>query len=224
MKQLPFIPQAIIFDMDGVITNTMPDHFDAWRKAFAKFGIGINYYDIYLKEGQKGKDTAKEIFSEKAKRKPTKKLIDQVLKIKEDLFKKRAKPKLIQDIVKLINFLSKKKIKLALVTGTSKKEVRKILPRHVVNKFEVVVTADEVSHGKPNPQPYRKAVKKLNIDPKESIVIENAPFGIKSAQKVGIYTIAITTSLPKKYLRAADLILSSISKLKTLLSQTILNN
>ena len=217
MKKKVIKAKAIIFDMDGVITDTMPYHFKAWQEAFLKAGIKADCCDIYLREGQKGKDTVREIFEEKRGEKPSLKLVEQILEYKESLFKKRAKPKLIKDMVKFISFLNKKNFRLALVTGTSRREVKKVLPNSLFRKFEVIVTSDEVRRGKPNPQPYKKAVKLLGIKPKEAVVIENAPFGIKSAKKAGLACIALATSLPKQHLKEADVVLSSASKLKSLL-------
>lgn len=56
--------KAIIFDMDGVITNTMPYHFDAWKAALAKRGLEVNCYDVYKREGQRGEETIREICRE----------------------------------------------------------------------------------------------------------------------------------------------------------------
>ena len=71
------------------------------------------------------------------------------------------------------------------MTGTARHEVNKILPRHLQRYFEVIVTGDEVKHGKPHPEPYFKALKFLGVGAKGVVVIENAPFGIASAKKAG---------------------------------------
>ncbi len=54
--------KAIIFDMDGVITNTMPDHFQAWKSILQKIGIHVNPYKVYKREGQRGITSLEEIF------------------------------------------------------------------------------------------------------------------------------------------------------------------
>ena len=58
---------TVIFDMDGVITDTMPYHFRAWKSVFASAGVGVSHEDIYKREGQKGIDSVREIFMEKGK-------------------------------------------------------------------------------------------------------------------------------------------------------------
>jgi beta-phosphoglucomutase len=67
-----------------------------------------------------------------------------------------------------------------------------------------------VKRGKPHPEPYIKCAKLLGLKPSECVVIENAPFGIESAKKAGMFCIALTTSLPKAYLRKADIIADNL--------------
>lgn len=64
---MQFHISALIFDMDGVITDTMPYHFRAWKSVFAAVGIKASHEDIYKREGQKGIDSVRELFAEKEK-------------------------------------------------------------------------------------------------------------------------------------------------------------
>jgi beta-phosphoglucomutase-like phosphatase (HAD superfamily) len=73
---------------------------------------------------------------------------------------------------------------------------------------------DEVRHGKPHPEPYLRALKKMRIGSEDAIVIENAPFGIRSAKKAGLACIALETSLCRAYLKSADFIFSSYRDLR----------
>ncbi|MDP8212654.1 MAG: HAD family phosphatase [Candidatus Zapsychrus exili] len=110
--------------------------------------------------------------------------------------------------------LKKQGFKLALVTGSAHSEIKKILPERIYNLFEVIVTGSDVKNGKPHPEPYLKAIKALKIKKTQAIVIENAPFGIKSAKTAGLKCYAIETSLPKKYLKQADKIFENIKSLR----------
>jgi len=198
--------------MDGVITNTMPYHFDAWLSVFKSAGIKVSCYDVYEREGQDGFTTIKELFRkhkiafsvDKAKR---------LLRRKEELFKKTVKIRFIKGSRPFIRKLKSRGLRLGLVTGTSRHEMEKILPLSLRRFFEVIVTGDEVWKGKPHPEPFLKAVKALRLKPQEIMVIENAPFGIRSAKNAGLFCAALETSLPKKYLLAADIIFSSFKEL-----------
>ncbi|MBM3244868.1 MAG: HAD family phosphatase [Candidatus Omnitrophica bacterium] len=204
---------SVIFDMDGVITNTMPYHFDAWFAVFKSAGIKVDCLEIYRREGQDGLTTVREIFSQN-RRKISLKEAKAFLSNKEQLFKKIVKIKFVKGSRPFIRSLKAHKFKLGLVTGTSRHEAEKILPSGLLKLFDVIVTGDEVKNGKPYPEPFLKALKKLKITQKDALVIENAPFGIQSAKKAGLFCAALETSLPRKYLSGADLIFKSFVELR----------
>lgn len=197
--------KAVIFDMDGVITNTMPDHYLAWKKALLDVGVVITKREIYLREGQPGNITVREIFQEKGCCLSESQAVD-ILARKEKYFKKIVKRRFIPGSRDFLRFLKKNGFILALVTGTAGHEVERILPNSLLKLFSVVVTGCQVKKGKPDPEPYLKAMKKLKIKPSEAVVIENAPFGILSAKRAGLKCLALETSLSKSYLKKADLI------------------
>lgn len=205
--------QAILFDMDGVITNTMPDHFKAWKKVLAQAGIKVSYLDIYAREGQKGIESVKELF-QKYNKPFNQREAEKILKTKEILFKKDARNRFIEGSKPFLQDLKKQGFVLALVTGTSQDEVFNLLPKSIINLFETIVTGSDVQFGKPHPEPYLTALKQLNLKPHEAVVIENAPLGIASAKAAKITCFALMTSLPKEYLKAADRIFKSIADLR----------
>jgi len=205
--------KAIIFDMDGVITNTMPYHYRAWKIVFKKIGIPVTHNDVYLREGQTGTKALEEIFykygvpfSNKEAR--------SVLKSKEDLFKEIVKLRYIPGSRNFLRSLHNRNIRLALVTGTSRHELHQILPDDIYNLFDVVVTGSDVKNGKPHPEPYSKAIKKLKISSSQAVAIENAPLGIRSAQKAGLRCFALETSLPKEYIKDAEQVFKTIKMLR----------
>jgi len=213
MKKIKLKLDAVIFDMDGVITNTMPDHFRAWKKIFAKYGIHATRLDVYKREGQRGINSVREIFKEHGKTLDDRSATE-ILKEKEKLFKRIVKTRFIVGARNFLNFLERRGFTLALVTGTARHELLKILPKNIYKMFSVIVTGSDVQNGKPHPEPYLKAIKKLGVAPKRAIVIENAPFGITSARAAGLKCFALQTSLPKEYLLKASRIFLSVSDLR----------
>ncbi|MBF0479798.1 MAG: HAD family phosphatase [Candidatus Omnitrophica bacterium] len=212
MKILPV--KAVIFDMDGVITNTMPDHYKAWARVLNDItGIHPTKLDIYLKEGSPGIDCLHDIFK-KYHIPYSDKLAMECLHEKEAYFKSIVKTRFISGCRGLLKQLHKQKFQLALVTGTSRHELHRILPEPIFKLFTVVITGNDVKHGKPHPEPYLTAIQKLNIKKKQAVVIENAPFGITSAKRAGLICLALETSLPKQYLKDADLIFHSIKQMR----------
>lgn len=213
MAKVQLKVNAVIFDMDGVITNTMPDHFRCWKIIFRRYGIHVTHLDIYSREGQKGIMSVKEIFA-KYHQPITHKKALEILHAKEHLFKRMIKTRFIVGARSFLHFLYRKNIKLALVTGTSRHELHRILPDHLYNLFAVTVTGTDVKNGKPHPEPFLKALKLLKIKSSKAIVIENAPFGIQSAKKAGLRCLALASSLPKQFLQEANAVFSSIKEMR----------
>jgi beta-phosphoglucomutase len=199
--------------MDGVITHTMPDHYRSWEMALKGEGLELSFEDIYKREGQPGRSSLREIFAEHNKTIDDK-TVTKVLERKEEFFKKIVKIRFIAGTRSFIKHLYKKNIRLAVVTGTSRQELIRILPEPLRRLFSVIITGNDVEHGKPHPEPYLKSLKSLKIDPSEAIVIENAPFGIRSAKRAGLTCLALETSLPRQYLSEADAVFSSIKELQ----------
>ncbi|MDP2654288.1 MAG: HAD family phosphatase [Candidatus Omnitrophota bacterium] len=205
--------QAVVFDMDGVITHTMPDHFRAWREILAAEGVHVSHHDIYSREGQRGITSLQEIFSEKGVV-YSRRTAQRLLREKEELFKSISRQRFIPGARNFIRSLHRRGYRLGLVTGTSRHELHRILPDALYKLFDVTVTGDEVGNGKPHPEPFIKALRELAIDPRQAIVIENAPFGIAAAKAAGLKCLALETSLPRAYLQDADLVFESIRDLQ----------
>ncbi|MGE5280218.1 MAG: HAD family hydrolase [Deltaproteobacteria bacterium] len=205
--------KAVLFDMDGVITDTMPYHFRAWKKVMKDNGIAVSRCEVFLREGQPGRLTIKEIFAERGRAFDAR-LAAKIIREKESLFKRIVRPRFVPGARRFIARLAGKGIRMGLVTGTAAHEVAQILPAALRRRFSVRVTGDDVRHGKPHPEPYLLALKKLGLRPRQAVVLENAPFGIHSAKKAGLMCIALQTSLPKAYLKDADLVLSTYRQLE----------
>ena len=137
-----------------------------------------------------------------------------ILLKKEALFKKIVKTEFVKGARQYLRYLKKRKFLLALVTGTARHEVQKILHKELFAMFDVIVTGDEVKQGKPHPEPFLKALKELKVSPREAIVIENAPLGNESAKRAGLFCAALETSQPEKYLKKADIIRKTFAQLK----------
>ena len=205
-----FNVRAVIFDMDGVITNTMAYHMKAWREVLTRYDVFVSKNDIYKREGQKGINSVEEIFADYNKPFDLK-LGQKILLEKEELFKGIVKERFIIGSRGFLKGLKHRGFKLALVTGTARHEVRKMLPDQIFDLFDAVVCGCDVQNGKPHPEPYLMALRKLSLSAKQAVVIENAPFGIQSSKTAGIRCLAIETSLPKKFLGKADAVFSSFS-------------
>ncbi|OGX37895.1 MAG: hypothetical protein A3G91_00740 [Omnitrophica WOR_2 bacterium RIFCSPLOWO2_12_FULL_50_9] len=213
MTKLRLKVDSIIFDMDGVITHTMPDHYRSWKTVLHRIGVPVTHYDIYSREGQRGIQSVREILAQYQKPFEGREAL-KLLKDKEKYFKKIVRTRFIAGARTFIKRLHKNDFRLALVTGTSRHELRRILPKVWYDLFDVVVTGSDVRRGKPHPEPYLRSLSKLCIQPCEAVAIENAPLGIQAAKNAGLRCLALETSLSREHLKDSDAVFRSIKELE----------
>ncbi|MFA4984764.1 MAG: HAD family phosphatase, partial [Candidatus Omnitrophota bacterium] len=103
---------------------------------------------------------------------------------------------------------------------TPMRELSSIIPSGIRGLFDAIVSGDSVKKGKPHPEPYLEASRILGLRPQDCLVVENAPFGIESAKKAGMFCIAITTGLPREYLRQADITVERLDDIIGLIEKT----
>ncbi len=207
--------RAVLFDFDGVLGKTMEDNYKAWFSSFAPFGIRIQREEYFLMEGAPPKKVA-EIFLKRNRL--GLESVDDIVHSKEKHYLQNKSFSLYEGAEKLIENLKGCGLQLGLVTGASRERLMGTGVGQFLNKFDALVTGDQVVHGKPDPEPYLLGARKLKVKPSECIVIENAPLGIESAKKAGMYCIAICSTLGREHLGLADQIIISIDELRVLLN------
>jgi len=206
------MPKAVIFDMDGVLVDSMPYHADAWRAVFADVGIQITRQDIYDIEGGNHEGIIRLVFK-KAGKTPEPEEILELAKKKKEIFTRINKVTVFEGIYECLDLL-KKRCLLGVVSGSDRAMVLELINRFFPDTFDAVVTGNDVTEGKPSPEPYLKAVNMLRVRKNECIVIENAPLGVESAKLAGLYCIAIPTYVEAQRLKSADVVLANHSMLK----------
>lgn len=213
--------KAVIFDMDGVLVDSMPYHADAWITVFAGVGINIKREDIYEIEGSNHTGIIDLIFK-KAGRIPEPSDFNKLAEEKKKIFSKINKVTVFNGIYECIDLL-KKSCLLGVVSGSDKAVVKELIERFFPDAFSVLVTGNDVIKGKPSPEPYLKAVEMLKVEKQECIVIENAPMGVESAKMAGLFCIAIPTYVDPGMLENADMIIPDQKMLFEFLKKSIRN-
>jgi HAD superfamily hydrolase (TIGR01509 family) len=175
--------EAAIFDLDGVLVNSMPTHYQAWKAAFVKItGLEITERDIYLLEGMRGMELVEKIFDQKHFSDHS--LAREVHYEKSRIFKSIRSSEPFEGVRELINDISFPK---AVVSGSTREDVENILVEAFGrDKFDVIITADDIQKGKPNPSAFIDALERMKVKRKDAVVVENAPLGIKAANSAGI--------------------------------------
>lgn len=219
-------PKAVLFDMDGVLYDSMPYHARSWHTSMAAFGLDMKPEEAYMYEGMRGVETIKLI----ARRQWNKELTDDeaaaMYKRKTEEFCACPKAKKMEGVEELMRMIKDSGKEIVVVTGSGQGSLLKRLEEDFAGLIDsrLVVTAADVSRGKPDPEPYIKGLAKAGIKPCEGIVVENAPLGVRAAVAAGIFTVAVNTGpLPDKALadEGADLIFPDMKEAKNFFKQTI---
>lgn len=211
-NKLKFSAQAILFDMDGVIIDSMPYHFLAWYESLRPFGIRVSCLDVYQKEGERWEKTLQN-FLRRAGIRPAKKILKKIFQRRQNIFRKNFKRFIFMGTFEFLRCLKQRGYLLALVSGTPLSEIKSILPAKIHRLFDLTVAGDQIKQGKPSPEPYLTAARIFGINPQDCLVVENSPFGIASAKRAGMFCIALTTSLPKVYLQKADIVVDRLEQI-----------
>ena len=194
--------KAIIFDFDGVIADTMNDNFIAWEHAFLKYNIKIEKNDYFILEGMGTKSIANHFLETKN---IDKSIAENIVFEKEEYYKNNNNIRTYPEIFEIFEIIKNKNLQIGIVTGASKSRINQTLNSELLKQVSVLITSDDIINTKPDPEPYLTAIKYLNLQACDCIVIENAILGIISAKAAGCLCFAIETTLDSEKLKKADM-------------------
>jgi len=209
--------KGVIFDLDGVLVNSMPSHIKAWRKAFQDVaGIDVEKRVFYELEGMRGIELVEKLLKERNVSAEAGKVVEE----KDAVFKAMKRPAAFPGVKAMIEGIEQAK---AVVSGSSKRDVESVLEASIgKDLFDVLVTADDVKKGKPDPLAFNMALKNMQLKPTQAVVVENAPLGVKAAKRASVpcYVALNNTLLSRKDfagLVPKDRVFEKTSSLKGLL-------
>lgn len=215
---LPLRLRAVLFDMDGVLYNSMPYHAKAWHHAMEQFGYDLPEEEVYMHEGRTGTSTVNLVSMRQRGVKESEERIQEIYKVKSDFFNEYPPAEPMPGALSLLRQLKEQGLMILIVTGSGQLSLLDKLNHHFPDIFrrELMVTAFDVKHGKPHPEPYLMGMQKGGLTPDECIVVENAPLGVRAAKAAGLFTVAVNTGpLPDSALldEGADALFPSIQAL-----------
>ncbi|MDO5571484.1 MAG: HAD-IA family hydrolase [Bacteroidales bacterium] len=210
--------KAVLIDMDGVLYDSMKNHARSWKMTADKYNIPSDENEFYLYEGQTGRYTINYLFERSFGRKASEAEIKEVYTQKTDFFTSLGQAPVMPGAKETLLSVTAHNLTPVLVTGSGQDSLLGKLDHNfpaIFNKSRMV-TAKDVSIGKPDPEPYLMGLKKAGVSANEAIVIENAPLGVRSAVATGIFTIAVNTGPIDDnmlYNEGANIVLQSMKEL-----------
>lgn len=208
--------KGAIFDLDGVVVDTVPLHFSAWKRMFEEHGKKFNFEDYKQKvDGIPRYDGARAILTDLPEDR-LKKAADKKQGYFMELLGKEKIPK-YETTIKLIESLKKTSIKVAVIS--SSKNCSMILKKiGLYDKLDAVVSGNDITKGKPDPQIFLTAADKIGVSPDSCVVFEDAVLGVEAAKRGKMKCVGIDRYKNPGRLKGADLIVADLGEvdIKTL--------
>ena len=207
--------KGVLFDFDGVLADTMEDHFSAWNHALGVYKVMIARDDFFPLEGMPVMAMASEICritgADPA-------ISQTILKNKDGHYLKNHQFRLYPGVEEIIDKLHREKTPLGIVSGGRRERITASVRADFLNKFKTLIAGEDTPRGKPFPDPYEEAARRIGCKAPECVVVENAPLGIRAAKAAGAYCIAIASTVSREKLQEADTVIDSFTDLKNILS------
>ena len=204
--------RGVLFDLDGIIVDTLHYHYLAWKHMFEPLGGSVSEHIVLLHEGRNSREILPILMQEAGVWIPEARRA-AFIEEKRAYYRSIVRVERYPGALEAVDELKARGYKVALVTACALKNMQHSLDAGQQAHFDFIITGDEVPRAKPFPDPYLTAAREVGVPPEECLVVENAPLGIEAAKNAGMYCVAIETTLGREYLSQADCILSSVRDL-----------
>ena len=204
--------EAVLWDMDGIIADTGPYHLKAWQEVFQKRGLKYPDEDFKRNFGKRNDTIIRIVTGDSLSPEE----VDAIAVEKEAVFRQKIAPNLesLPGVIELIKSLREYGVKTALASSAPIENIQFVTRGLGINDcFDVVVWGREVTEGKPSPQVFLLAAKRLGVEPKNCAVIEDSVAGVTAAKRAGMKCLAVTNTHPETRLMEADLVVNTLEKI-----------
>ena len=195
-----FACQAVLFDLDGVLVDSTPCVTRTWSAWAREHGLDPEYV-VHVAHGQRTIETVRKVAPQLDAQRETDLLEQRELNDTDGL-------RVLPGAKDLLTTLPADRY--TIVTSGTRQLATKRLQIAGLPVPAKMITADDVTRGKPDPQPYLAGAAALGFEPEACIVFEDAPSGIRSAKSGGMKAVALTTTYPRDQLLEADLVIPSL--------------
>lgn len=212
--------KAVIFDMDGLMVDTEPLHLQAFNYALGKHGKYLTEEentDRYI--GVSDAEAAQDIAARFNLPISAAELVRIEHTKSRELYQTNLRPQ--KGLIGLLNDLKNAKYKIAIASGSDLKLIKTIIKNLKIERLiDQIASVEEVKNGKPAPDVFLKAAEKLDVNPSECLVLEDAPKGVQSGKAAGMRVFAIPSQYTKDQdFSLADKVVDSLSEVFELIRQ-----
>ncbi|KGQ22895.2 HAD family hydrolase [Thermus filiformis] len=190
--------KALLFDLDGTLADTDPLHLLAWQEVLRPYGLAVDprFYRERI-SGRLNPEIVRDLLGLEGKE------AEELIEAKEALFRRLARDlRPTPGLPALLRFAEERGLAWGVVTNAPRENARHVLEALGLRP-PLLVLAEEVGRGKPDPLPYRVALERLGLPPEEALAFEDSPSGVRSAVGAGIPTVGLLTGHLEEDLRAS---------------------
>lgn len=221
-------PEVALFDMDGVLYDSMPNHAKAWHDSMAEYGIEMSVEEAYAFEGMRGFETIKIVAGRQWGREITEEESVDMYRVKSEHYAACPTAPMMHGTYALQQEMQRLGLRIGVVTGSGQPSLLERVQRDYRGLLspDIFVTALNIKRGKPAPDPYRMGMQMAGSMPWQTIVVENAPLGVEAGVAAGCFTVAVNTGpLPDSVLldKGADLLFHNMDEFRTALPGVVNN-
>jgi beta-phosphoglucomutase len=203
---------AVIFDVDGVLTDSYVPHFQSWQRMFAELGVEFTDDQFRQTFGRTNRDIFAELYPGEMTDERSLELGDLKEQYYREIITRDFTP--LPGAVELIDALHAAGFKLAVGSSGPPENIALTLEKlGRVDRFTAAVSGADVQRGKPDPQVFQLAGQRLGVPPERCAVIEDAAPGVEAANRAGMTSIAVLGTTTREKLAHAKLVVESLREL-----------
>lgn len=221
-------PQVALFDMDGVLYDSMPNHAKAWHESMAHYGVEMSIEEAYAYEGMRGYETIKLVAGRQWGREISEEEAVKMYRVKSDCYAACPVAPMMQGTYQLQQAMKQLGLRIGVVTGSGQPSLLERVQHDYEGLLnpEIFVTALNIKRGKPAPDPYLMGMEMAGSRPWQTIVVENAPLGVRAGVAAGCFTVAVNTGpLADEILldEGADILFHSMDEFRNQLPELVVS-
>ena len=209
---------AVIFDMDGVMVHTAPQHFAAWRRVFAEMERELSEEEFRGIFGRRNQEILRHVLGDRI----SKAQVEESGRRKEEYYRAlvRGEVEAAPGFISLLTALKDNAFKIAVGTSAPRHNVQLILGElGITEELDAVVTGEDVERGKPDPETFLLAAQQCKVEPMRCVVFEDAVAGIQAARAAGMRCVGIG----RMDTTQADLVVDSLERITVSVVKSLLD-
>jgi beta-phosphoglucomutase len=205
--------KGVIFDMDGVLLDSAPYHFESWKRLAEEEGLPpVTKEWFQTTFGRTAREILPDLFHKNLEETKIRRLVDRKEALYREAIDGKVKP--MPGLWRLIQKLHEHAWRLGVGSSGPRQNVELVIDQlDLRGLLDGYVSADDVENGKPDPEVFLRTARKMKVHPEHCVVFEDAAVGVQAALAAGMRAVALTSTHPRAKLENADRVIDAFSEI-----------